>query len=407
MNNSSDLPTMRSALDEAINKKLNVVLRYGRGSKPGRVRTVKALTFIDEDLIEGIQISPEKREYSQNYRISCILDCEIDGRLYTNIFAREKCRNYIEYYEKSEELSASVLLIEAGIEVRLPSNLTKIGTNDYIWRYKSGKPGVRLTAKRNQDVAAFIKIANAVAIEDWGGRVWVFIDAMFKYQISWPGWYAYGAHLYKKINEANLDGINLKLTDWEFSVSELDWPGSNLFLDPISIASHQKSLTPLYASLHHIPNDIKLAYIHNSRPKIEKYNYSQLLAGDFNSEEMIIKLYELGLADGSMEKIIETTSINAMRAALEHANICLPENERAREPHVNLIISHPELNDVFKKQLWKYRRSIFLKAPDPLTWEEFHELRAQIILMGKLFYQYLSGETSYSPLAEKLLSGTA
>lgn len=411
MNQLPNLPPklliIRDALIKAINQKINVTLRYGRGSKPGTTRVIKPISLIDEDFIEGIQLLPENRGYSQKYRISCIIECIINDQKYFSQAAQEKCKNYIEYYTRSEELNKKIQSIESRENFILPKNIIKIKPGNYIWNYQTEKLGVHLTAPTDQNIAAFVELANAVAIEDWGGRTWVVIDAMFKYQISWPGWYLYGSHLKKKIDGVNSRGFDLNSIDWEFKCSDIDWPGSDLFLDPLSIIAHQKIVSPLYASIHQIPNDLKIAYIHDVRPKIHQYNYSQLLkpTGSFHNESLILRLYDHGLADGSLKTIIETTTIKAMRDALEHANIPPPEKKRSREAHLDLILKNPELADQFARQLWKHRRSIFLKAPDPLTWTEFHDLRAQIILMGKLLYEHLSGQTSSIPFAEYLLSG--
>jgi len=406
-NNTDDAPQaqiIRDAIHDAILRHDGLVLRYGRGERPGSVRTVKPVAWLDDDLFEGIQEAPEIREYTQKYRLSCVLECTLNGKLLVNPAARVKCQGLIDYFERTQRLTEQINSIESSSNCSLPSNVCHLGNGQYLWTTRPGAPLVHLKAPSRQNIAAFVALANAVALEDWGGRTWVVIDAMFKYHIDWPGWYLYAKHMQTKLRQAELDGIELEGREWAMPIPELDWPGFD-FLNPVSLTEHQKSIWPLYAALHNVPSKLMLAYIHVVRPQNTQYNYSGLLGDDSTNEAMILQLYEHGLADGSIKTIIETTSIEPMREVLTKAGIELPEKKSRREPHIALVLSRPELHDKFAPGLWKYRRSIFVKAPDPLTWEELHELRAQVILMGKLLYAYLQSGASDMPVAAGLLSG--
>ena len=54
--------------------------------------------------------------------------------------------------------------------------------------------------------------------------------------------------------------------------------------------------------------------------------------------------------------------------------------------------------------LRRKRRTQFFLPPAPLSWESFHVLRSQIIQMGRLLYEHLSGATERNPVAARLLS---
>lgn len=189
--NDAGIISIYDVLKDAILKNQSVVVCYGRGSSPGSVRTIKPLRFFDNDFVEGIQIAPIVRNYAQNYRLSCILHVELNGVRVENVGAFERCWSLIEYYQRKQKLTERIESIGNGYS-QLPSSVIKIHSGSYFWTYRPGLPCVHLKAPTDENMAAFVAIANAVAIEDWGGRTWKIIDAMFKYQIDWPGWYSYG-----------------------------------------------------------------------------------------------------------------------------------------------------------------------------------------------------------------------
>lgn len=395
--------TLRTSLLKAIQEERSVLVVYGRGGRPGRERIVRPVRITDSDHLEGFQEAPERRSYSQHYRLDYIMECQIEETRYVNSEAVERSKFWIDNYERTQRLNAKVRLIESTAFVNLPSSIERMSDASFLWKYRPGMAAIRLHAPDERNMAAFAAKVNAAAIEDWGGRSWVVIDAMLKYRVDWPGWYRYAQHLTARIKEVFVVGEDLSSVDWESPLTSLDWPGSG-YLDPFTVSSFQQSLAPLYRSLESVPPHIMLPYMHAVREARDQYSYSELLGGDFANPEMILELYAWGLADGSFDKILDTTSIDPMREALVHCGLPLPEKIRSREPHIKAMRSCPDLEIELAQCLWPHRRSIFLRAPPSLSWKEFHDLRRQVICMGKLMYEHLAGRTKGSLVAVGLLS---
>ena len=399
--NCPETIAIRAALIEAIADGQTTTIRYGRGSNPGTERTIQPLAFLDEDLFEGIQIAPEKRAHAQTYRSSCILNLRVGTKSIENPAAYDKCRGALEYSTRSEKLATELATIKSSPLLDLPYNIERERECHYLWNYSYDKPPILLKAPSDQAIAAFVARTNAVAIEDWGGGTWVVIDAMFQYQVNWPAWYRFGLHLERRIKAFTAAGNNIYEFDSEFRNDTLDWPGF-LQLHPQSIATSRRKISPLYEALAHVPAPLMLSYIHDIRPQRTEYYRSQM--PNFTDEQVGL-LNEYGLAEKqTLDHMIESTSIEAMREVLELCKIPLPEMKSRRAPHIELVMSHAESHPEITIALRRKRHTQFFLPPTPLDWESLHDIRSQIIQMGRLLFEHLRGATECMPMAARILS---
>lgn len=393
---------VRAAIKAAISAACPVSFTYGRGSMPGAKRTVQPLAFLDRDLFEAIQLAPEKRSHTQTYRASCVLRLEVKDQVLENPFAYDKCRSAIEYHGRLRNLDSKILEVESSGPLALPDDVAPLNAGLFAWSYRRDMRPLILRAPSDAAMAAFVQIAGAAAVNGRTGRTKAVTDAIVKNRIDWPGWYQFGLHLTRRIKQFEERGGDLESLDLRDEVPELDWPGI-YSPAPFEIVKSQVGLSRLHKALSHVPPGLRIGYLDTAREDVVRYTPSQLSC---LTAEQIASLDDFGLVERlPLAELLPYVSMRQMHTVLSLLELPLPPKKNRRAPYEEIVrgheASHPEMLLLLRRGM----ESIFLKAPSPLTWQEFHGLRRQVNWMGQLLYVHLAGLTQSVPFAHRLLSG--
>jgi len=392
-----DTDLIRELISSALQQNSTIQVAYGRGSNPGAERSLQLIRIIDNDLFEALQVAPEQRAMKQQYRCSAMLWVQIGNLRIVNRNAQERFAGLISHHKKQQVMLSEVQAIEEHFDAPLPHTIKLIKKGLYEWQYDASKPSIRLVAPSGSMLNAFTRRIREVAFEDRGGRGWVIIDAMLKYQIDWPAWYYYRMHLTRQL--AKLEHSSDKFNSRHNMVT--GWHQSEDINLADFLTSKSNSLAPLYDAYIGIPYDLLLKYFHGIRSQKRQYWQSEL---NFSHEQKL-SLYKYQMAEPpSANEVLMKIRVADAKRILARVWSDMPKMKR---DEIIVALRERMPSDVRIEQWLRQEVHInatTLRAPKDLSWEHMHSLRRQLRNIGYTLLDHLQGETTRSTIAYQLLN---